>query len=311
MIPKYKNAKSKVKYEKNRTLGRSRRALYTIHFSRTAFCLLFTANCLLFFSGCDESFQPLENNEVAPFSMYGYLDASADTQWVRVTPVREQLELPPVKPEMHVTIEHLESGDTVVMKDSLFLFPDGFHILNAWSATDMLNPEQTYRLRAERPDGATSSITLTIPEDFPTPTLQEIGGGCSANLRIDGVERLADVQSKWHIRFFFSGQGEDRFYSIPYRSQAFEVDEESYSVFISTSRELSEIFEQMVSTPDSSQILSRQIFVASGGPEWIEDIASLDDLVYALPEGLSNVEDGVGYMVGIVSKTIPFESCFE
>jgi len=273
------------------------------------FCLV--TCCLLFLSGCDEPFQPLQDNEAAPFSMYGYLDASADTQWVRVTPVREQLEMPPVKPEMHVTIEHPESGETVVMNDSLFLFPDGFHILNAWSATDKLQPGQTYRLRAERPDGATSGVTLTMPEDFPEPILEEIGGGCSANLRIEGVERLADVQSKWHIRFFFSGRSEDRFFSIPYRSRTFEVEEGSYSVFISTSREQSEIAKQMVSTPDSSRILSRRIFVASGGPEWIADIASLDDLVYALPEGLSNVENGVGYMVGIVSKTIPFESCFQ
>lgn len=292
------------------SLYRGKEFLFTFWFSRTFFRLVIAA-CLLFPVGCDEPFQPLQENEEAPFSMYGYLDVSADTQWVRVTPLREQLVMPPIKPEMHVTLEHLESGNTVVMNDSLFLFPDGFHILNVWSASETLEPEQTYRLLAERPDGATSSVTLTMPEDFPTPTLQEIGGGCSANLRIEGVERLADVQSKWLIRFYFSGRSEVRFYSIPYRRQAFTVSEDSYSVFISTSREQSEIAGQMISTPDSSHILYRRLFVASGGPEWIEDVASLDDLVYALPEGLSNVENGVGYMVGIVSKTIPFESCFQ
>jgi hypothetical protein len=57
-------------------------------------------------------------------------------------------------------------------------------------------------------------------------------------------------------------------------------------------------------------VISRDIFVASGGPEWNEEIIILDDVLYALPEGISNVENGLGYMFGMVSKTIPYESCF-
>jgi hypothetical protein len=44
--------------------------------------------------------------------------------------------------------------------------------------------------------------------------------------------------------------------------------------------------------------------------EWNEEIIILDDVLYALPEGISNVENGLGYMFGMVSKTIPYESCF-
>lgn len=36
---------------------------------------------------------------------------------------------------------------------------------------------------------------------------------------------------------------------------------------------------------------------------------NIDDLTYVLPESVSNVENGVGYFLGISSKTIPHRSC--
>ncbi|TVQ04902.1 MAG: hypothetical protein EA359_04905 [Balneolaceae bacterium] len=59
-----------------------------------------------------------------------------------------------------------------------------------------------------------------------------------------------------------------------------------------------------------AELLYRQIFVAQGGPEWNDEIRSLDDLVYILPDSFSNVEGGIGYLVGIVSKSIPYKSCY-
>lgn len=294
---------SNVKRKTEKISGRSRGHLVIFHLSLLT-CLL------LALSGC-ESFQPIQDNEEYTFSIYGYLDASADTQWVRVTPVREQLDQPPVKPEMEVTLEHMESGSTVVMNDSLFLSPDGFNYLNAWSETD-IEPEQTYRLKAVSPDapgGRGSSVTVTTPEDFPDPDLEGFRGGCSGDLRINGVERLADVKSVWHIRVFFSGRGDDRFFSIPYRSKAFEASPGSYSVYIDTIGELNEITSGMLFPPDSLKVIKRELFVASGGPEWNEEITSLDELIYYLPDQFSNVENGVGYVIGIVSKTIPLDHC--
>ncbi len=50
--------------------------------------------------------------------------------------------------------------------------------------------------------------------------------------------------------------------------------------------------------------------MASAGPEWIENITRLDDLELGLPDGkFSNVENGLGYLVDILSKKIPFEQC--
>src|SRR5690625_6403028 len=61
--------------------------------------------------------------------MFGYLDASADTQWVRILPVREELFLEPRPLDFIVTMEHAESGESIVMQDSLFSYFQGY----AWN----------------------------------------------------------------------------------------------------------------------------------------------------------------------------------
>lgn len=285
----------------------------TFHTSFIANCLLIAVCFLLTLTGCDQTFQPLQKNDETPFSIYGYLDASADTQWVRVTPIRDQLNQPPVKPEMQLTLEHIESGNTSALHDSLFLFPDGFHIINAWTDMD-LEPGQHYRLRAERPDGTVSGVTVALPDEFPAPRLQITEGASFANLYIEGVDRLVDVQTRTRARILALESGWDfvGVYTISHNLIR-KTAPRKYNVQLYKSRVLNYVRGQIPAPPRGElEIipLRRQIFVASGGPEWNENLASLNDLEYSLPDNVSNVENGVGYLFGIVSKSIPFKSCF-
>lgn len=257
---------------------------------------------------CDDSFVPLEDKSETPFSMYGYLDASADTQWVRVIPLREQLNAPAEIPEMDVSIENVDTGEIIEMNDSLFQFRQEFNVVNSWALAD-IQPEQTYRVIGTLPSGLTSQVTISTPEDFPTPNTDDFQGGCSGSLRMSGIERLADVKSVWKVRFYFSGIVDERVISIPYRRQVLDLREGDYSVYINYTKELSVIADQTLSTPDSTNVISRKIFVASAGPEWEEEITSLDQLEYSLPLINSNVENGVGYMIGIVSKSVDLTDC--
>ncbi len=258
---------------------------------------------------CDqEPFVPLQDRSDSPFSMYGFLDASADTQWVRVIPVRQQLDTPPELPEMNVTIQNMESGESTEMSDSLFQLRQGFNIINSWSTVD-IQPNQTYQLQGELPNGLISTATITTPDDFPQPNIDAFNGGCSGRLRISGVERLADVKSVWRIRFYFGGREDLRVITIPYRRQVLDLTDGDYSVSIDTNQEQSAITEELIATPDSIHVLNRKIFVASAGPDWDEDLLSLEQLEYALPLINSNVENGVGYMIGIVSKKIDLTHC--
>tara|TARA_R100001143_G_scaffold37173_1_gene34716 strand:- start:63223 stop:63810 length:588 start_codon:yes stop_codon:yes gene_type:complete len=173
----------KFKFRKLLCLG----ILLTFHFS------LFTL-----LSSCNQTFEPIKKDEAA-FSIQGFLDAAVDTQWIRLTPLREQVNQPEFKPEINVTLQDLENGETAVFNDSLILNPNGFHYLTVWT-TMSVKPNHSYRLRAERPDGSVSHVTVSIPEEFPTPTLHFQEGVRFGNLKISGVERLADVHTRWKVR---------------------------------------------------------------------------------------------------------------
>lgn len=276
---------------------------------------LFILGICLFIVSCNENFEPYSENDRFFFTMYGFLDASADTQWVRVAPVRKEYDMSSEIPDMSVTLEHLESGTAVIMKDSLFQFRQGFNAVNAWSEME-IEPEQSYLLRAENTDGdAASEVTVTLPRDFPSPRLfiERIPEQDPRYfLWIDGVERLADVQSRWYYRLYTPYWEEKRMISLPMKTEAVPEPNGSYTVEMFPDEEMIDIKNQSfaLSHPDSEiEFLHHQIYVASGGPQWDEDISLIDDPVYYLPDGFSNVDSGLGYMVGIVSKLVPFESC--
>lgn len=270
---------------------------------------------LIFLTACNETFEPYQENDTYFFSIYGYLDASADTQWIRVAPARQEFNMPPEVPEMAVTLEHMQSGNTVRMSDSLVIPGNDFNYLN-FSTTMDIEHGETYRLRAERPDGSASHVTVTTPEEFPTPRLlrqESFGQPTTYRLYIDGVERLAEVQTKWYIRLTAGDSfEEDKIVSFSYRNSVEQISDIDYTLLIEPEVEMEQIEQQIIIPPGGTiQLVHRQIFVASGGPEWDEEISSVDDLVYALPEGFSNVENGLGYLVGVDFKIIPYESCFD
>lgn len=296
--------KAKVKGEKSLY----RKESLPFHFS------LFIYGFLLLAISCNETFEPFQENDRFFFTVYGYLDATADTQWVRVAPVRGEYDMPPEKPDMNVTLEHMGSGDTAVMNDSLFQFRQGFNALNVWSEME-IEYGQTYKLRAEKSDGNASEVTVTIPEDYPTPRLfiERIPERPPKYfLWIDDIERLADVQSRWYVRIYTPFWEEKRMIVLSLKADAVLESNGSYTLQMFPDEELEEIRKESfaLSNPDSDmEVLHHQLFVAAGGPEWDENISSIDDFVYTLPDGFSNVEDGLGYMVGVVSKLFPFESC--
>lgn len=281
------------------------------------FCLFVFS--LMFVAGCNQTFEPLKENDQYFFSIFGYLDASAlaDTQWVRIVPPRGELNAPPEIPEMTVTLENVETGTSVTMKDSLFGEGSGFNYINFYALSN-IEPDQTYRIKAEHPDGRTSRAVLTTPEEFPTP-LFLIGSSIGSEERIHsviipGVDTLIDVQTWWFVRNNDTNQ--IRKFTFSHRNSARWVDSYyggAYVADVRQDREEGRIFGTLnISSFFSSStydLLRRQIFVVAGGPEWNEQIPHMSDLEYAQMEGVSNVEDGLGYMVGVYSKIIPYYTC--
>lgn len=261
----------------------------------------------LFVTSCNESFNPWEENGEYHFSIYGYLDASADTQWVRVMPVREDLFLEPKPIDAVVTLEHIESGEIVEMNDSLFEYSHNAYAYNFWSTMD-LQPNHSYRITATNND-KNSHVEVTLPEDFPTPLVRmESGSGNPSDdfIFIEGVERLADVRTIHYMRLHNSGEE----YMIPFVHIQDTIRQVTgdFTLKIDPREDQNTLGSLLGTTPRT--IFRQQIFIASAGPDF-HYFPSIDEKIVALPEGISNVENGTGYLAGLVSKTIPYKSCSE
>lgn len=267
----------------------------------------------LFTAGCDDVFDPLQENDTYYYSIYGYLDASADTQWVRVMPVREDL-LAESKPiDATVTLQDVESGETVVMNDSLLSYDHEQYAWNFWT-TMKLNPEHTYKLTAERSDGRSSHARIKLPPDFPTPLLRiqrdRSGVAINATVFIDKpIENLADVQTLYRT------PDDPEFYTIPHLVDSIRTGSGGVQVLMDLDVDYVQLNANYTLPPgvgrsnyiDTPQ-LEKLIFIASAGPGY-HYFPDIDEKIVALPDGVSNIENGVGFLAGFVTKTIPYQSC--
>lgn len=290
-----------------------------------SFAILTTAilSCLVA-TGCNETFEPWEENDQYHFSIFGYLDASADTQWVRVMPVREEFFLDPDQSlDAKVTLEHVESGESVIMNDSLFAYAHDVYAWNFWTTMDV-QPEQTYRLTVKHPNNPgyrSSSVETTLPPDFPPPLVQidfdALGNPVNTTVFVKGVDRLADVQTVFHPTFPVSGK--EYLVRLSHLQDSLHTSSGEFRILIDPLEDFQHLdtYYRLNPSVTFSQYLNpssaygpQQIFIASAGPDY-HFFPSIDQKIVALPEGVSNIENGVGYLSGIVSKTVPYQTCME
>ena len=159
------------------TYGRSLDRITSIRpYAHTAILFLLACFALLT-AGCDDTITPIVGEE-RPFTLWGFLDAEADTQKVRVFTIEERLGLDRAGPiDAVVTSIDLDTGERRQWTDSEITFADGSvgHVF--WSPF-RAEFEHSYRLEVARSDGAASSVEVTIPPrvevDLVNPTTRTI-----------------------------------------------------------------------------------------------------------------------------------------
>ena len=112
--------------------------------------------------GCDEDFYPFVGEE-RPFTLWGYMDAGADTQKVRVFSIEARPGLDRAGPiDAVVTSTDLDTDEQRRWHDSEVVFEDGSvgHVF--WSAFRAEHGHR-YRLEVARSDGAVSRVEVTVP----------------------------------------------------------------------------------------------------------------------------------------------------
>lgn len=245
-----------------------------------------------------EPFEPLEENKQHFFSVNGFLDASSDTQWVRVMPVRESLDMEPDLPAPKVTLHHPESGESEEMKDSLFTFRGNRYTYLYWTNMEV-HPEETYRINITGQNGRTSRAEATLPSDFPDPEFLRPEFGADI-LSIQRVKKLAEVRVTYRLRF--NDSGEIFNWVFPQLQYSTFHPPDKYRATIDAGKMRVKIIESYC----GFTVTDRTVFVAAGGPDW-PDFVSLGKYAVTLPDGTTNnIENGVGFFGGIISKTFSY-----
>ena len=259
---------------------------------------------VILITACEDSFQPLEDNNEYFYSIYGFLDATADTQWVRVMPVREKTDYSEEPIDAVVTLQDLDTGEQVIMNDSLFSMPQvapgDAKIWNFWTTMDIL-PSHAYKLTAERSDGATSTTTINIPDQYPDPLVE------GRYITVKGVNNIAEARLDWKVRDRRDNTIH-RFRIVQNRIDYSEKTDEFVITVYPNVDFVNEILETLEADQIEVEILETDAVVTVAGNDWI-DFSELEREVIALPEATSNIENGVGYMVGTIIKTFPFPVC--
>ncbi len=202
------------------------------------------------------------------------------------------------------------------MNDSLVRYPQDTYAYNFWTTMN-IQPDQTYRITATDSEGNSSYAEVIIPEDFPGPIVNIIYYfppsmplppiPDKASIIIPGVAKVADLQSIYSSQY---GQSTISFLhlkdsvSSDTGEPAFEMDMRKNFIKIQAVLPMPDFISERnyLDLPD----IKEYIYVAAAGPEY--QVNRIDN---APVNEVSNVERGVGYVAGIISKIVPLKSCYE
>jgi hypothetical protein len=216
-------------------------------------------------------------------------------------PVRENLLTDPSPIDAVVTLEDVKSGRTVTLNDSLFSFRDerldGVAYAHNFWTTEHIEPKGQYRLRAVRSDGAATTALIDMPADLEFSFLNLEGGGDTARVQIR-AERVLFVEMIHGIR---TAAGEPAGVIVKRQPAAQPTSDPGIQAL--------DIDESPPFQVGRVEIGRAELRIASARSDWPYD-PRLPDKDIVLPELMpSNVENGVGFVGGVATWTIPFHSC--
>ncbi len=264
------------------------------------------AACLagaLISGGCTEAFDPFQENE-RHFSIYGYLNAAADTQFVAITALRKFV-APDAGPlDAAVTLEDLETGETTRWRDSLFRFSNGGEGHVFWSK-EAVQPGGRYLFTVTRSDGAASSTTVRMPTSFPDPDLRTnlipfspLPPPRLQNIGLRGIEKLVDLRIVYTLRTAEGGVSEP--ITLSYVDQVRPRGENRLALAFDAYGDIAALF------PGSCpQALSAKVIVGGGTSDW-PDFFRMDDEMLANPDLTTQVRNGMGFLGGAIRWERPW-----
>ncbi len=262
---------------------------------------------VLLMAACDHGFEPLSPGREALVSVSGYLDPSADTQWIRVMPIRPLKTTTPDAFDVGVTLTEVGSGRVITLRDSLVRFAEGAGTADSTTAfvhdfwtTERIEPGATYRFSATRPGEPVADAVVTVPERLVvTVSLHQVNySGDKDFARVSGANYLPF----WEQRLGFTddcGSGVDTLPSRPARADNGTI---TLKPLVDT---VSRRGTGQCGTPT---ITRRRLWVAASDSAWPAPDAS-HMLGLGASERASNITNAIGFLGALITAEVPYSSC--
>ena len=190
---------------------------------RSTVTLCLTALLLLSLTACEENISPTLDTG-RPFSLWGSLDPTQDTQAIRVVPIALQ-----IGPDIGDTLDaevisrNLISGEIITWENTIVEFANG---QSGWVATAPFRPEygETFRITATRSDGASAAVTVEIPEKITPIVSAPTQGFSQVDLPVLWPEapRLHDAEIHYLVANGACNNFFERDYSLLNETEPFE-----------------------------------------------------------------------------------------
>lgn len=244
-------------------------------------------------AACEAPLDPLLPTD-ARYSLSGYLDASADSQWIRVEPLGSVIESSPAEPlDVVVTLAPVGGGVPDTLAQSVRQTVTGpAHLFGARARVE---PGQTYRVEVRADDGAVTATAVTVPDSTVVVDVQPGPNNCPVFVFAEGAERLADVQARYVVR---DVTGRVRSYRFTHLAAIERVSEEAYQAEVYSGDDTSRM-----SLASADEIVSAEIVVAVASAEWPETVG----LTLEAAIGYTGaVQNGFGFVGGVITRRFPF-----
>ena len=255
-------------------------------------------------AGCDPAFDPIKETNRS-YSVYGYLNASADTQFIRIEKLRDNMPIGTLDDlGADVQLTNVTTGQTTLLQDSLFNYRVGR--AHNYFTTLQVNPEQQYRLEVQGNEGA-ASAEVDIPDTFPEPSLAPR----KEFVQVQDIDRLIAVKTIYDTCQNCGGLGGCpdepyiRRFTYSHLADTAHIQGSGIRANYNMAEDLSEVSNNYPRNA-AFTIVRGSVVIAAGTANW-PNFLELDAEAAALPNVASNIDGGVGLLGGIVTDTVTFE----
>lgn len=250
----------------------------------------------LAFIGCEDDVNTTVGEDL-PFSLYGYLDPTADRQAIRVVPITDRIDDDMEGAlEAVVTSTDLGTGVSSTWRDSTVTFADG--TTGTVFVADLTPaPGSRVRLEATDPTGAVSAVEVTIPPIVaPELGVARFGlGEVIYPIRFDGVPRVLSGQLRLVVGNLPSlPAGETAILRIPIEARPREVSPGVWTAEVPFVTSVRRVLNEQGIADSGVRLLSAQYVGFVSNAEWDPPTTDVDAL--AEPGTFSNVEGGLGFV---------------